>query len=223
MISKVEPIEFFFIVAALWVLSGLLASYFMGRRGHNPFGWWFLGAVFGPLVLVLAVDAVRRRTSTSELVGEPGFPGRGPVDVLVGTDGSAEAEAALQAVCRMLGSRLGRLTVATVVSYEAAERDGEDRAEAEEVLRRALASVTVCRPETIILVGQPALVLAEYAQERYYDLLAVGSRGRGVSKAILGSTASQLVRQARVPVLVAGSASRMYAPSRQAARRTESG
>jgi nucleotide-binding universal stress UspA family protein len=108
----------------------------------------------------------------------------------------------------MLGSRLGRLTVATVISFEASERDGEERAEAEEILRRAVAATTVCRPETIILVGQPSEALVEYAHERYYDLLAVGSRGRGISKAILGSVASQLVRQARVPVLVAGSVAR---------------
>jgi hypothetical protein len=92
----VEPIVFFLIVAAIWVLSGLVASYFMGRRGHNPFGWWFLGAVFGPLVLVLAVDAVRRRTLTSELVGGPGLPGKGPIDVLVGADGGGGPAGCLQ-------------------------------------------------------------------------------------------------------------------------------
>jgi nucleotide-binding universal stress UspA family protein len=201
-----EPIVFFFAVGAAWVAIGLVASYVMGRRGHNPFGWWFLGAVFGPLVIFLAIDAARRSRLESVVVGQGGMPGEGSVDVLVGIDGSPQSEAALVSVCRLLGPRLGRLTVAGVVTFEAAERAGGDRAEAEESLARAARSVTICTPETVILSGPPARALVEHAGAQGYDLVAVGSRGRGASKRILGSVSAQLVRQADVPVLVAGGA-----------------
>lgn len=200
-----EPIVFFFLVGVAWVGIGLVVSFVMGRRGHSPFGWWFLGAVFGPLVIVLAIDAALRHRMASEPLGEGGMPGEGPVDVLVGIDGSPQSLAALSSVCRLLGPRLGRLTLAAVVSFEAAERSGAERDEAVDALGRAARSVTICGPDTVVLSGPPARALVEHARERRYDLLAVGSRGRGASKAVLGSVSAQLVRQSRVPVLVAGS------------------
>ena len=60
-------------------------------------------------------------------------------------------------------------------------------------------------PDTILLAGEPAHALHEYALDHDIDLLAVGSHGRGLSKAVLGSVAARLVQQQDVPVLVVGS------------------
>jgi nucleotide-binding universal stress UspA family protein len=203
--ARVEPTAFLITIAIAWVVVGLITSYVMGRRGHSPFGWWFLGAVFGPLVVLLAIDAARRARVTSQAVGLSGSRAEGPVDVLVGIDGSPQSAAALGAVCGLLGPRLGRLTLAAAVTYESAERTDTtgDRATAISNLERAAASVT-CGTDTQLLTGPAAKTLVEYAREGSYDLLAIGSRGRGLSKALLGGVASHLVRQSRIPVLVVG-------------------
>jgi nucleotide-binding universal stress UspA family protein len=62
--------------------------------------------------------------------------------------------------------------------------------------------------KTRLLVGWPARTIAREAR-RGYDLLVVGSRGRGaVSRALLGSTTQELLHRSRVPVLVVESPSR---------------
>lgn len=45
------------------------------------------------------------------------------------------------------------------------------------------------RPETELLAGRPAEALGCFAAAGRYDLLAVGSRGRGLSRLLLGSVA----------------------------------
>ena len=38
-----------FIIIAFW---GWISSYFAQQRGRNPYGWFFLGVLFGPFTLV---------------------------------------------------------------------------------------------------------------------------------------------------------------------------
>lgn len=59
-------------------------------------------------------------------------------------------------------------------------------------------------PDLILLPGQPAEALQRLAAEGAYDLVVVGGRGSGLSKVLLGSTATTLAAQAKVPVLLAG-------------------
>jgi nucleotide-binding universal stress UspA family protein len=42
----------------------------------------------------------------------------------------------------------------------------------------------------------------KHAREEGYELLAIGKRGHGRSKALLGSTASRLAHGTEVPVLI---------------------
>src|SRR5690348_5187902 len=92
----------------------------MGRRGHDSFGWLVLGTVLGPLGVILAIAARSdEKLDPARLrLGPRAIPASGTIDVLVGYDGSAESLAALQTVPALLGDRLGRLTVATVVPYD---------------------------------------------------------------------------------------------------------
>jgi len=196
------------VVGALWMTIGLTLSIVMGRRGHSGFSWLVLGTVCGPLGVVLAVDAGRHREG---LAPEPVSRGRvttsvasaegGPVDVLVGYDGSPESAAALAAVRALLGDRLGRVTVATVVPF------GDIRANeaaATEGLRR-LASALGAPPRLEILHGNPSTALRNYATEGGYELIAVGTRGAGVTKGVLGSAANELAHGGgKVPVLLVG-------------------
>jgi nucleotide-binding universal stress UspA family protein len=203
-------------LAAIWVGVGLLLALVMGRHGHDPFAWWLLGTLLGPLALPLAVSAEHRREKWAWLV-RAGRPGHGPVDVLVGLDGSAEATAALAAALELLGPRLGRLTLVTVLELDASvEHDrAQARARAELERQGRLVQLRLSTgqhgpddgrrvPRLVLLTGHPAEALSRLAAEGGYDLLVVGSRGAGLSRVLLGSTATTLAAQAKVPVLVAG-------------------
>ena len=203
-------------LAATWVAVGLLLAVVMGRHGHDPFAWWLLGTVLGPLALPLAVAAQQRLRGRAWVV-RSGRPGRGPVDVLVGLDGSAEAAAALAAVLELLGPRLGRLTLATVIDLDVSVEHNRAvaRARAELELRGRLVQLMLSTgpddarrvPALVLVAGHPAQALARLATEGGYDLLVVGSRGAGLSKLVLGSTATSLAAHAKVPVLVGGGTS----------------
>ena len=59
-----------------------------------------------------------------------------------------------------------------------------------------------------LLVGFPASAIAREAAQGY-DLVVVGSRGRGaVSRILLGSTTQELLHRTRIPVMVVESPSR---------------
>jgi nucleotide-binding universal stress UspA family protein len=183
---------------------GVAASIFMGRRGHNPFAWLLLGAILGPVVIpVIAVAGHEERMrQRREVVG--GTSAGGAVDVLVGIDGSPEAEVAMRAAASLFGPLIGRLTLATVEDFDTAGSrtplEFEHRAVG--TLERVASSVAAQRPSAVILTGRPADALMRYAVDEGYEVIAIGRRGRGAQQAVMGSTASRLTAGADVPVLV---------------------
>jgi nucleotide-binding universal stress UspA family protein len=205
-------------LGATWLCAGLLLALVMGRHGHDPFPWWLIGSVLGPLALPLALSAKRRRLATASRTVQAGVPGRGPVDVLVGIDGSPEAAAALTAALDLLGSRLGRLTLASVTRLDGSvEHDREERQALAQLERQAeLARGRLAAtppgpglpgnpqlPQIVLLSGRPSQALERLAAEGGFDLLVVGTRGAGRSKFLLGSTASALAVHAKLPILLA--------------------
>ena len=201
-----------FALLCAWLVIGIMSCFVMTRRGHDPWSWGVLGALLGPLVIPLALAATRRDRETSRLVEtwHTGQVGRGPISALVGVDGSVEAAAAACTVIELFGPRLGHLTLGTVTDLEAAASASAARAGIElggtsdartprDVCRRFRSRHDPARRE-----NQPHALL-DYALDHDIDLLAVGSHGRGLSKAVLGSVAARLVQQQDVPVLVVGS------------------
>ena len=192
------------LIVVSWVAVGLVIGLVMGRRGHNTLTWMILGAVLGPLTVPLAMHAVRdERTSRSHELSQ-GSPGPGTVDVLVGIDGSPESEAALRTVVGLLGGRLGRLTLAGVVDFDSvgSTPPWDNEAQALEVLARLRDSMQALSPGTTVLGGQPATALIKEAVEGGYEMLAIGRRGHGAAKALMGSTANRLAHGANIPVLI---------------------
>lgn len=186
-----------------WVALGFVVGWVMGRRGFEPYTWTLLGVVLGPIAVVIAVAWIVRPPAWEPQLLRAGDVERraGTTDVLVAWDGSPEARAALRAVESLVGDRVGRLTFARVVAIDAPP-DAVRAAEAE--LDAACASrVPGPSPSTVLLRGQPAVALKEYAHRQGYDVLALGTRGVGRSHALLGSVASALVRGAGLPVVMA--------------------
>jgi nucleotide-binding universal stress UspA family protein len=197
--------EVLLIGLAVWLTVGVTLAVLMGRRGHSPFEWFLIGAILGPIALPLAWSRISSEPAAPnrEIVDAVPGPGTGPVDVLVGVDGSPESEKALRTAVEILGPRIGRLTLAGVTEFDYGNPQVEaDTKRALETLQGMAASASVAHVGITILAGKPSEALRDYALRDGYQLLLVGRRGRGASKAILGSTAAQLA-SAPIPVLIA--------------------
>jgi nucleotide-binding universal stress UspA family protein len=196
---------FALIAVVAWFAIGLGTSYLMARRGHDAFSWWLVGTVFGPLAVGYVLNRIlleRGRTDRSEEAARA--PSGGEVDVLVGIDGSAEAEGAVTTVCALLGPRLGRVVLASVLPFDTPHWS-ETRRDANMALELAAMRVPHVEVERVSLQGRPVDELTRYATTNGFGVLAVGSRGKGLSTALLGSVASRLARADGVPVLIVGS------------------
>ena len=77
-------------------------------------------------------------------------------------------------------------------------------ADAEEMLKKMAKLVPEdIHVETEALLGNPAEVVVEEAEEEHYDLVVMGSRGLGKIKGIfMGSVSQQVVQECKCPVLV---------------------
>ncbi|WP_158059060.1 universal stress protein [Halorussus halophilus] len=132
-------------------------------------------------------------------------------EILVPVDGSDGADAAVEHaadIARQFDAKIHVLNVAdttrdsvTVVGTEvvdALEREGENVTDA---VASDLSDAGV-EYETVVVQGDPAPTIAEYAESRGIDLVVMPTRGRsGLSRYLLGSVTEKVVRLSSVPVL----------------------
>jgi nucleotide-binding universal stress UspA family protein len=135
--------------------------------------------------------------------------------ILVAVDGSEPAERAAQFGAR-LASRFGAvLTLAHAVeghqsvadlpiSFPEFNRLRNERArKLLETIEEDLDMPPRVKVELRVLEGNPAEAVASFAKEQQYDLIAVGSKGRGaLSRVLVGSTTDRLVHLSEIPVVV---------------------
>lgn len=192
------------VLAAAWLTIGLALSLVLGRRGHDGFTWLVIGTLLGPLALLLALDAVQNGESSEPLASTvAGIVPDGGIDVLVGADGSEDARAALDEAVGLFGTRLGRVELVRVISFDAVA--GTER-EATEAIAAEAERYGFLRPGTEVVRGHPADVLTARAVDGGFDVLVVGTRGSG--RHLFGSTARELASSSPVPVLLLGAAAR---------------
>jgi nucleotide-binding universal stress UspA family protein len=136
-------------------------------------------------------------------------------NILVAIDGSPHADQALMDAIDLADSAHARLTLFTAivppraVAYFAPGAPVSDlahdaEADAEAVLRHALASVPDGVSVTTVLSTQPVLpALLAQIKDGGHDLVVMGSRGRGaVRSALLGSVSHYVLHHSPVPVLI---------------------
>lgn len=135
-------------------------------------------------------------------------------EILLATDGSEAAEAAVEHGIEMAARAGARVHAVSLVdlgrvgtgaedapvmewrNYLEGEAERATEAVAERAAEAGVESVTAVRE------GSPVTGLLEYADENAIDLTVMGTHGRrGVTDAILGSTAERLLRRAERPVL----------------------
>lgn len=137
-------------------------------------------------------------------------------NILVCVDRSPQADEALTQAIDLADCQRSRLTILTAIARPpawlgtpmtvvAVEPLSEElRAEACETLRRATESVPDCIPVTTILSEEPVrdAIAAELERGRY-DLLVIGTRGRGpLGASLRGSVSAYAMRRCQVPVLM---------------------
>jgi nucleotide-binding universal stress UspA family protein len=136
-------------------------------------------------------------------------------NILVAIDGSADADAALAQAIDLAESEHTRLTLMTAVGelpptayLMAGEETGRliesAHRQAEAVILQARDLVPADLPVTTVLTEQPIrIALIRQVKEAHYDLIVMGSRGRGaVRSALLGSASHYVLNHSPVPVLI---------------------
>ncbi|GFH35316.1 universal stress protein [Streptomyces pacificus] len=200
-----SDLVFVLVVVGAWIAIGLVTAWWMARRGYHHWGWLLMGAVFGPILTLVASERIQPRRVGPLARMEVGAPGPGGLRVLVGVDGSGASGAALDRAVELLGPYAKALAVVEVVGYDAADDAGDPsiaaaRSRLRTAAERSGGRVTECD----IISGPPAQALVDYAAQQDFDLIVVGPHGRGLSRRLLGNVARELVRQHTVPVLVIG-------------------
>ena len=146
--------------------------------------------------------------------------------ILVGYDGSAEAEQALDRALELRGDAgLVALTVceeawAAFAGVDAPCAGGELHREAERAHLRAAARLQgVPRARALLVRGRPADALLSLARKLDADLIVVGRRPRRFSSELFGDVGGRIVRSAPCSVLVVGPATRGRRTRSRRARR----
>lgn len=124
--------------------------------------------------------------------------------ILVGVDGSEDSRRALGWAAELAG-RIDAEVVAVhaLGLLEHLEPGADLEAVFEERWCAPLAERPEVRARRVIEDGPPAMVLLRLADQEAVDLVVVGSRGvGGFDELLLGSTSTQVMHHARVPVTV---------------------
>ncbi|WP_324662922.1 universal stress protein [Haloarcula sediminis] len=180
----------------------------MGTHGRSGLRRYLTGSVAERVVRLSPVPVLTVRAT------ETGTVGSGYGDILVPTDGSERAAAAVGhaiAVAGAFGSTVHAVSVVNVgdiatgadvtVPRDLLAEFEDAAAEATEAVAREAEDAGL-DAVTEVRTGRPKQDLLEYITDRDIDLVVMGTHGRtGLDRVLLGSTAEALLRRAEVPVL----------------------
>ncbi|MET7425906.1 universal stress protein [Dactylosporangium sp. NPDC005555] len=194
--------------AALVAASQHAAVVVVGNRGHGGFTGLLLGSVGIELATHAACPVVIVRHED-----RPAGPEAGRI--VVGVDGSHDADRALQFAFEQASFRDTGLTAVHTYQWPASAAPGDMqplvydpddlRAEERRVLAESMAGWAGKYSDVdvrhSVVLGRPAAVLTELSAGA--ELLVVGSRGRGgFAGLLLGSVSQTVIRHAACPVAV---------------------
>lgn len=193
----------------LVLVTMIVVTYFALRWGRDPFGWLLLSAAMGPIALVALVGTRHRDLEVGRRPAAPGLPKRhGTSRIVVGSDGSAVGPRIAEHIVRDFGD-LAEVVLVCVLPPEAEPRGNEQgRKELDARAAHMTGSVlavleTAGVPaRTAVAFGRPGEEIVRIADQEQADLLIVGRRGAGLSRALLGSVSEHVVKHATRPVLV---------------------
>jgi nucleotide-binding universal stress UspA family protein len=201
-----------FEVLAVWLAivlaSGLVATYLARRWGRDPFGWLLLCAAMGPIAIIALIgtrqsDVERSQVSTRASSAQSGRP-----RVLIASDGS-DAGLACARYAALVHGDAADVIVLTVLPHEAQPRSAEQSMRDYEERVAASTDRTIdslqragISPRLVVAFGSPGEEIIRQADAEGAELIVVGRRGSGLSKAIFGSTSDYVLKNAKRPVTV---------------------
>ena len=136
--------------------------------------------------------------------------------ILIATDDSKTAEKAVDLGIEIAGLSGAKVYAVYVIDttpyysipldqvwskevYEQFEQIGR---EADSYVEKAAKTAGI-EVESIVLKGDPAEMILNFAEEQNVDMIVVGSHGKGgFERLVIGSVSEKVVRHAKVPVLV---------------------
>jgi nucleotide-binding universal stress UspA family protein len=133
--------------------------------------------------------------------------------VLVATDGSDAADAAIEEAIDLAEDQAAELHVLNVVEVQAVESMGPSPASAVDSMEEAGERVVdgaieqakkagLSGVEGVTIRGLPHQEIVEYVEEHDIDIVVLGTHGRtGLDRLLLGSVAEKVVRLSAAPVL----------------------
>jgi nucleotide-binding universal stress UspA family protein len=178
----------------------------MGTHGRTGVDRYLLGSVTEKVVRLSAVPVLTVKAADDGAVTYP------YTDILVPTDGSEGAEAALGPavdIAHAYDARLHALSVIETMAMGVDLRSGAILDELEASAQSAVATVekeatraAVSAVDTEIRHGDPYRGIRSYVEEHDVDLVVMGTHGRsGIERYLLGSVAEKTVRTSPVPVM----------------------
>jgi nucleotide-binding universal stress UspA family protein len=181
---------------------------FMGTHGRTGLNRYVTGSVTERVVRLADVPVFTVRATERSVIGD------GYDDILIPTDGSACASAAIDHGLAIAEQYDATVHAVSVVNIEALMSSDEVPGRSqildhlEEQAEKATEAVAERAREagldatTAVRNGIPARSLIDYADETDIDLVAMGTHGRtGFERYFLGSTTAKVVRTADMPVL----------------------
>jgi len=201
-------------VALVWtcivIASMVVVAYLATRWGRDPFGWALLAAVMGPIAVIGLVGTRQsdiERPAPFEAVPD-GPPAPGPC-VVAACDGSSAGARIARYIADLHREGID-VIVLTVLPREA--RPGEAWAGAPGEHERRVTAATAeplrilraagMTAHAIVGYGSPSEEILRCAEQEHAEVIIVGRRGAGLTKALLGSVSDHVVREAKQPVVV---------------------
>ena len=161
----------------VWVASGVVAAYVLGRRGHHLRSLIGLAVVLGPLFVPLAWDFARRREPAAVPINlDPApRPGTGR-HAIVALLGAPESVVDALPVLASYGA-FTAITLAAPIDYESADRSASDegRVAAERRLSAAATFLTDVTPARVLVPGTPETALARLVGPEHDVIVITGA------------------------------------------------
>ncbi|MCC7043482.1 MAG: universal stress protein [Acidobacteria bacterium] len=178
----------------------------MGTHGRSGFERLALGSV-AEKVLRKAACPVLVVPTRQDAIVRTGLLSR----VVCATDFSEPSLRALAWARMFVGDALHALSLVNVIDWPLGDTHGSDpvtqlrhnlEQEATESLRRIADDGGASSAELVVRHGKAGHQLLQYAREAHAELIVMGVSGRGaIDRALLGSTAQRVLRDAPCPVL----------------------
>lgn len=134
--------------------------------------------------------------------------------IMIATDGSRQAERAIEAgieLAKLTGARLYAVYIIASAGYSPRDFGWEEslrkilEAEAKKAVTfvEEAGKASGIKVEPVILEGHPADKIMEFSEQEGMDLIVMGTLGRtGLDRFLLGSIAEKVTRHSKIPVMV---------------------